>query len=75
MFEGLIVSVLNRIIGNFVENLDANQLSISLWNGSVSLENLEIKKDLFDSMPVPFKIAFGNIGKIYVEVPIRNIAN
>jgi vacuolar protein sorting-associated protein 13A/C len=40
MFEGLIASVLNRILGNFIENIDANQLSISLWGGSVTLEDV-----------------------------------
>jgi hypothetical protein len=54
MFEGLISSVLNRVLGNFVENLDAQQLNISLWNGSVSLTDLQVKSTLFDAMPVPF---------------------
>lgn len=40
MFERLISSVLNAVLGNFVENLDADQLNISIWNGCVTLENL-----------------------------------
>ena len=40
MFEGLITGVLNRVLGDFIENLDANQLNISLMKGDVLLENL-----------------------------------
>ena len=74
MFEGLISSILNRILGKFVENLDSNQLNFSLWSGTVSLFNLQVKQSLFDSMPVPFQIHYGNIGRIFIEVPYTNIA-
>lgn len=40
MFEGLIASILNKVLGDFIENIDSNQLSISVWSGQVSLENL-----------------------------------
>lgn len=40
MLEKLISSVLNRVLGNFIENLDAQQLNISLLKSTVKLENL-----------------------------------
>jgi vacuolar protein sorting-associated protein 13A/C len=40
MLEKLISSVLNQVLGNFIENLDADQLNISLWSSTVKLENL-----------------------------------
>jgi len=33
MFEGIVVSLLNRLIGKYVDNLDTKQLSISVWKG------------------------------------------
>jgi len=73
MFEGLISSVLNRVLGGFIQDLDANQLNISLWSGTVKLENLQIKPTLFDTMPVPFQLAFGKVGLIYLEIPYTSI--
>jgi len=33
MFEGVVASLLNKLIGKYVDNLDSNQLSISVWKG------------------------------------------
>ena len=75
MLEGLISSVLNRFLGTFIENLDADQLNISLWSGVVKLENLQVKPNLFDSMPLPFTLHYGKVGKILLEIPVINIAS
>lgn len=75
MLEGLISSVLNRVLGNFIENLDSEQLKISLWQSNVKLENLQIKPTIFDSMPVPFTLHYGKVGKIFIDIPIMNINN
>ncbi len=75
MLEGLISSVLNRVLGNFIENLDSEQLKISLWSSNVKLENLQIKPTIFDSMPVPFALHYGKVGKIFIDIPIMNINN
>jgi vacuolar protein sorting-associated protein 13A/C len=73
MLEKLISSVLNQVLGNFIENLDADQLNISLWSSTVKLENLQIKPTLFDSMPVPFTMHYGKVGRIFIDIPVRNI--
>lgn len=75
MLEKLISSVLNRVLGNFIENLDADQLNISLWSSTVKLENLQIKPTLFDSMPVPFSLHYGKVGRIFIDIPLLNIAS
>jgi vacuolar protein sorting-associated protein 13A/C len=73
MLERLISSVLNRTLGTFIEDLDAEQLKISIWNSNVKLENLQIKPSIFDSMPVPFTLHYGKVGKIFIDIPILTI--
>lgn len=73
MLERLISSVLNRTLGTFIENLDAEQLKINIWNSNVKLENLQIKTTIFDSMPVPFTLHYGKVGKIFIDIPILTI--
>jgi vacuolar protein sorting-associated protein 13A/C len=73
MLEKLISSVLNRVLGNFIENLDSEQLNISLWSSTVKLENLQIKPTIFDSMPVPFTLHYGKVGRIFIDIPLMNI--
>lgn len=53
--------------------MDSDQLKISLWSSTVKLENLQIKPTLFDSMPVPFAMHYGKVGRIFIDIPVRNI--
>lgn len=36
MLESLIASILNRFLGNYVSNLNYDQLNIGIWNGAVT---------------------------------------
>jgi hypothetical protein len=73
MFEGVITGVLNGILGDFIEGIKADQLSISLLSGDVELFNLSIKPDILDNMPLPFKLKYGKVGRIFVDVPVTSI--
>jgi len=75
MISGIVAKVLNRTLGSFIENLKSNQLDISLFSGTVKLENLALKKTVLDNLPVPFRLEFGFVGKIFVDIPIRNIGS
>ena len=33
MFEQLLVDLLNRVLGDFVSNLETNQLNLGIWKG------------------------------------------
>jgi len=67
--------VLNRVLGNFIENLEKDQLKVSFFSGTINLENLQVKRTLFDAMPLPFKLHYGKVGKIHIKVPVMNIFN
>jgi hypothetical protein len=34
MLEALVASILNRVLGNYVSNLNYDQLKIAIWNGN-----------------------------------------
>lgn len=36
VFESLVSDLLNRFIGDYVENLDKSQLKIGIWGGEFS---------------------------------------
>lgn len=43
VFESLVADVLNRFIGEYVENLDSSQLNIGIWGGMFTpIYNLKI---------------------------------
>ena len=73
MFESLISSILNKVLGNFIEDIDSSQLNISVTSGLVTLKNMKLKPTLFDAMPLPFKVAYGQVGLIHLDIPIFNL--
>uniref|UniRef100_A0A3B3UVT3 Chorein N-terminal domain-containing protein n=1 Tax=Poecilia latipinna TaxID=48699 RepID=A0A3B3UVT3_9TELE len=59
VFESLVSDLLNRFIGDYVENLDKSQLKIGIWGG--------------DEFDVPFKVKAGQIGKLTLKIPWKNL--
>lgn len=35
VFESVVVDVLNKILGDYVQNLDPSQLKIGIWGGAL----------------------------------------
>ncbi|CAF0772278.1 unnamed protein product [Didymodactylos carnosus] len=47
VFEHLAVYVLNKYLGDYIENLDSKKLKIDLWDDDVVLKNLNLKSNAF----------------------------
>ena len=75
MLESLVVTILNKFLSDFIENLDSDQLNISLFSGDVQLENLTVRRTILDNMPLPFKLHYGRVGSIKVDVPVTAITS
>ncbi|XP_068617083.1 intermembrane lipid transfer protein VPS13C [Brachionichthys hirsutus] len=75
VFESLVSDLLNRFIGDYVENLDKSQLKIGIWGGNVVLENLRVKESALSEFDVPFKVKAGQIGKLTLKIPWKNLYN
>ncbi|KAM7405560.1 hypothetical protein PAMP_000001 [Pampus punctatissimus] len=73
VFESLVSDLLNRFIGDYVENLDKSQLKIGIWGGNVILENLKVKENALSEFDVPFKVKAGQIGKLTLKIPWKNL--
>lgn len=40
VFESIVKELLNRYLGEYVENLDANQLNVGIWSGELSWDTI-----------------------------------
>lgn len=67
--NSVIVNLLNKILGSWVENLNTEQLNLSLFSGVVVLENLQLRQNIFQVLGLPFEISSSLIGKIQVKIP------
>ncbi|KAG5879440.1 hypothetical protein JTB14_025696 [Gonioctena quinquepunctata] len=72
MLEGLVAWVLNTYLGKYVQ-LNTDQLSIALLSGKVELENLPLKQDALRYLGLPVVVKSGFIGKVHLQIPVRQI--
>ncbi|XP_075064457.1 intermembrane lipid transfer protein VPS13C isoform X2 [Mixophyes fleayi] len=73
MLESVVADLLNRFLGDYVENLDRSQLKLGIWGGNVSLENLRVRENALSELDVPFKVKAGQIDKLTLKIPWKNL--
>ncbi|XP_041355806.1 vacuolar protein sorting-associated protein 13A-like isoform X2 [Gigantopelta aegis] len=73
VFESLVVELINKFVGDYVENLDASQLKLGIWGGDAVLENLDLKESALDELDLPVKIKAGHVGKLTLKIPWKNL--
>ena len=71
MFERYLTDALTKHFGHLVENVDAEKVRLSAWNGKLVLEDVILRNDALDSFmeQCPVELAFGKIGRLDVQVP------
>lgn len=73
VFESLVVDLMNRFLGDYVENLDRSQLKLGIWGGDAVLNNLDIKESALDELDLPVRIKVGHIAKLTLKIPWKNL--
>ena len=76
MFERYITDALTTNFGHILENVDSDNMRLSVWNGELTLENVAIKTSALDTILggssqtfAPVEIAYGHIGVFKVKIP------
>ncbi|XP_069674534.1 intermembrane lipid transfer protein Vps13 isoform X2 [Periplaneta americana] len=73
VFESIVADLLNRFLGDYVENLDHSQLKIGIWGGDVVLQDLVLKQSALDDLNLPVKTVYGTLGKLVLKIPWKNL--
>ncbi|XP_023247319.1 vacuolar protein sorting-associated protein 13 [Copidosoma floridanum] len=75
VFESIVTELLNKVLGEYIENLDYSQLKLSLWGGDVVLKDLLIKESALDMLDLPIKLDYGRLGKLVLKIPFKDMWN
>ena len=67
--NGAVASVLNRVLGDWIENLNSDNLNLSIFSGQILLQDLRLKTSAFHNLGLPFNLEYGHVGKIYATIP------
>ncbi|CRG95170.1 conserved Plasmodium protein, unknown function [Plasmodium gallinaceum] len=68
MFESLVEKLLNKFLAPYVEGIEHN-LHLGVWSGNIVLENLKLKPQITEILDLSFKVIYGNIGRINIQIP------
>jgi vacuolar protein sorting-associated protein 13A/C len=74
VFETLIASVVNQVLGEYISNLQTDQLELGIWDGQVKLQNLRLKDDIFRKLKIPVDVVDGVVGEINLSIPWSDLA-
>ncbi|KAL8904643.1 MAG: hypothetical protein Q9207_003131 [Kuettlingeria erythrocarpa] len=73
VLEGLVANLLNRFLGMYVKNFNAQQLTFGIWNGDVKLRNLELRREALDQLHLPVNVVEGYLGSLTMSIPWTNL--
>uniref|UniRef100_A0A8C6IYR7 Chorein N-terminal domain-containing protein n=1 Tax=Melopsittacus undulatus TaxID=13146 RepID=A0A8C6IYR7_MELUD len=73
VLESVVADLLNRFLGDYVENLNKSQLKLGIWGGNVALDNLQIKENALVSILIILKLLFGSKDKLTLKIPWKNL--
>ena len=71
MLEGLVASLLNRVLGMYVKNFDSKQLNVGL--GDIKLRDLELRREALDQLHLPVNVVEGHLGQLSMSIPWTNL--
>ncbi|KAJ1561443.1 hypothetical protein HK096_004696, partial [Nowakowskiella sp. JEL0078] len=75
VLESVVAGIVNQFIGDYVDNVETNQLSVGVWNGDVVLSNLKLKRDALDKFNLPVDVVEGYIGDLSFKIPWNDLKN
>uniref|UniRef100_A0A8D2CAW4 Chorein N-terminal domain-containing protein n=1 Tax=Sus scrofa TaxID=9823 RepID=A0A8D2CAW4_PIG len=65
VLESVVADLLNRFLGDYVENLNKSQLKLGIWGGK--------REGAASELDVPFKVKAGQIDKLTLKIPWKNL--
>ncbi|KIY71623.1 vacuolar protein sorting-associated protein 13 [Cylindrobasidium torrendii FP15055 ss-10] len=67
--------VFKRILSNYVENLDLNNVNYGVQTGQITLRNLTLKRGALDNFRLPVDVLEGHLGKFTLSLHWLNLGN
>lgn len=73
MLEGVLASLLNKLLAAYVDGLNTSQLNVGIWSGDVKLRNLRLKTSALDKFRLPIDVKEGYLGDLTLSIPWSNL--
>ncbi len=67
--QSIIISLINKFISPYVDNLSANDLNLAVIAGDLTLHNLHLKKSAVEKYNLPIEVLEGHVGHLHITIP------
>ena len=75
MFESILEGLLNKYLGEYVQGLTKEDLSVSIWGGDIELNDVMLRTDIFQKFKLPLELVYGQIGHLRIQLPWRSLGS
>eukprot|EP00961_Rhodomonas_salina_P227340 3073732-Rhodomonas_salina.2 len=78
MFEKAAAQLVDKICGSFIQDVDAEQMKISMWKGNageVELNNVRLKQSALDEFNLPVAVKSGQMANIHFKIPWNSLGS
>ncbi|KAG5467823.1 hypothetical protein LSCM4_00907 [Leishmania orientalis] len=69
MFNKVVADLLTSYLGEYFDNIDREQVKVSIWNGLVHMRNLKVRQDALRFLDVPVCVLMGSIEQLTIAIP------
>ena len=73
MAKAAVAAVLQKTLGPFVDGIDAKSLELSVWDGDVKLDQLQLRTSALAALELPLRVVGARLGSVRVQIPWRNL--
>ena len=71
----ILKTILQSKLGQFIDGIDKDNISMGLWSGNILIENATLKPQAFEKFKLPFSIKYAKISKLKATVPWMSLSS
>ena len=68
MLEGIVEKIVQKLLGEYIDGFDSNNLHIGIWSGEVTIKNVRLKKTVLQKLGLPLELKYSIIQHIVLKI-------
>lgn len=73
MLEGILERILQRILGDYLDGFNSNNLNVGIWSGEVVIQNVRLKRSALIKLGLPIELKYSLIQNLVLKIPWKSL--
>eukprot|EP00755_Sulcionema_specki_P021014 Sspe_Gene.12885::Locus_4420_Transcript_1_1_Confidence_1.000_Length_11390::g.12885::m.12885/K19525/VPS13A_C; vacuolar protein sorting-associated protein 13A/C len=70
----IVAPIVAKYTDQYIEGLDATNLQLSVFSGSIELQNLSLRREALAELNLPIDVVRGTLGKLVIKIPWTSLS-